>query len=511
MIGVGGVTGTTGALAAALVGEAVLGQTTAGSGFGPTFLLGGMLGGNSPIDTAQGLYNSLGQLIGAQDPKSVARARAFSATETRRRAALEAAAERINAGDAQGGRAAAKAMLKKNSQDASALALVGRSYVLERDYKQAEKYYSRAAALAPDHVRIQSDLANTRTLQGSDDEVLVVARRELKNPSTRNDALRLLFDLADRSPLNVDVYLALADGFKAGRKPLQSLLSLQKAQAFANKNTVAGVIERAEAFVEKHPDIGMGHNLLGRALQKAGRTREGLRELQAARSIAPDNVGYGNDLAAAYVARAETRIEAGDLQSATADLHQAYAITLVAKGYGEATARLEAAVGKQHVDAGRYTLAVQHLNRAKANAPDDEVFKDQLALEYLRVAKHYQSEGDTGFALTNYRAANELDPDSFTAAYNTALLSHAKGVELRDDGKYELAIEHFRRAYELRPTKDVYRQDLADAYDRQGVILDAIGELDEAFEHFQTGYRLDPSNEVLAGHYNDALAQRNGA
>ena len=508
MIGVSGVTETTGALAAALVGEAARGPITAGggSGFGPAFLLGGTFGGGSPIDTAQSLYNSLGGLIGAQGPQSVARAQASSAAETRRRTALEAAADRINAGNAQGGRAAAQALLKKNPEDASALALVGRSHVLEHNYKQAEKYYARAAALAPNHARIQSDLANTRTLQGSDEEVLAVARRKLKNPSTCNDALRLLFDLADRSPLNIEVHLALADGFEAGRQPLQSLLSLQKAQAFADKNTVVGVIERAEAFVEKHPDVGMGHNLLGRALQKAGRTREGMRELQAARRIAPNNVSYAHDLADAYVARSLSRLDGGDLQSAAADLRQAYAITPVAKGYGEATARLEAALGKRHINAGRYTIAVQHLNRAKAKAPNDQEFKDQLALEYLRVAKHYHSEGDSDFALTSYRAANELNPDSFTAAYNTALLSHAKGVELRDDGKYESAIEHFRRAYELRPTKDVYRQDLADAYDRQGVILDAIGELDEAFECFQTGYRLDPSNEVLAGHYNDALA-----
>lgn len=512
MIGVGDTTAAGGTSAiSALIGQTAQSQSTlGGSSFGPAFLLGGVLNGGSPLQAAQGLYNSLGQIIGAMDPQAAANAQAGSVTENRRQAALEAAADKINAGDAQGGRAAAEALLKKDSQNPSAIALVGRSYMLERDYKQAEKLFARAAALAPGSARIQSDLANTRTLQGSDEEVLTTARRKLKNPATREEALRLLFELTDRSPLNADAYLALSDGFEAARQPLSSLFSLQKAQAFATKDSVAGVIERAQAFVEKHPDIGNGHNLLGRALQKAGRMREGLRELELARRIAPTNVTYGHDLADAYVAGADAKLDTGDLISAETYLNKAYAITPSAEGYREATGRLEAALGQRDLNAGWFTSGIKHLNLAKSQAGDDEDFNDQLALQFLRAAHYYENKGDTSLALSCYGSANELDPDSFSARYNTSRLSYQKGMELREQGLHESAIEYLDRAYQLERTRDVYRQDLAVAYDNYGVALQALGELDKAIENFEKGHSLDLSNSELTAHYLAALAERDG-
>ena len=110
-------------------------------------------------------------------------------------------------------------LLARNADDVSATRLIAHSYLAQRDYKQAERFYSRAAGLKPGNARIRSDLSNVRTLQKNDDEVLREARRILKSPDRRVQGLRLLLRLADRSPNNARAYVALADGFAAAKAP----------------------------------------------------------------------------------------------------------------------------------------------------------------------------------------------------------------------------------------------------------------------------------------------------
>jgi tetratricopeptide (TPR) repeat protein len=480
---------STGASSTASSGQSASSSST----FGPAFILAGMLAGQSSsvsTDTADSTP---------------------SPAEQRRSAALQAAADQLNAGDLRGGRATAEALLKQNAQDVSALALVARSHVLEGNYAQAENFYLRAAAVAPDNTRIQSDLSNTRILQKSDAEAVAVARRKVAASGTRQEGLRLLADLSARSPRNVEIQLALADGFNAAREPLQALEALGQAEAVGGRTDMGGVIERAEAFVEQYPNIGAGHNLLGCALQKAGRIDEALRELETAHRIAPQNSGYGRDLAAAYVIEANTALESGDLTSADANLQRARDITPSAQGYSAANAHLSAALGERDLSAGRFTLAVQHLTEAQSQALEDPDFQQQLARAFVRVAAHYEQEGDKNTARTNYLAAYELDPTSATARDHGAALSHEKGLELRDQGNYATAITHLEKASQLRGDNVTYRHDLAGVYDLNGVTLQALGKLDEAIRNFERGVRLDPSNTDLRSHYAAALAAHTGA
>ncbi|MCP4589173.1 MAG: hypothetical protein GY842_00375 [bacterium] len=511
-----GISGTSaiggGGAFSALISQAMSGAATSGtSGAGPAYLLGGGLGGGSPVDAALGLYNSLGQTMAAFNPQGTSQAQATAAADERHNAALANVAGLLRVGDIQGGRSAAMAMVRKNSQDASALALIGRSHAMEQDYAEAERYYGRASALAPSQARIRSDLENVRTLQQSDDEVLAVARRKLKIGGSSEDALRLLFELTDRSPQNAEAHVALSDAFAVHGQALESLLSLQTANIFAAGATVGEVIQRAEKLVERHPDVGMVHNLLGKALGKVGRTREAFQELAIAHSVAPNNVTYGHDLAEAYVKQAEDKLSGGDLTGAGADLSKAYEISAWTDGYRETTARLEAERGKRDLDAGRYTMGIQHLNSAKSHAPADESFRSRLSLQYLRVARYMHGRGENNSALNMYKAANELDPTSYTARYNTAVLSHAEGLERRDELDYEQAIEHLERAYQLESHNDQYRQDLAGVYDLNGVYLQALGKLDEAIESFDKGRLLDPANEDVGAHYLAAVAERDGS
>lgn len=505
---IGAVSSVAGALVAGGV-QAAAGQRQAAaavSAFGPASLLSG-----STQDFTQGLYNSLSTLLAAGKTRITAGASASaSASQKQRAQALESAVTRIDAGDTRGGRAIAEGLLAKNGNDVAAMHLVAHSHLTEGDYKQAERYYARASALAPDNARLKSDLANVRTLQKNDDEVLAEARRQIKSPAHRTGGLRLLLYLSDRRPADAQVYLALADGFAAARQPLQVIGALQEAVKHADQNQIDEVITRAEKLVEDHSEVGLPHNILGRALQKAGRLGEAIIELEAATNIAPDNTAYRKDLAGGYIARAQAKLAAGSMTSAETDLQTARSIDPGNSGLAEPTARVAAHRAGRYITGGLYNRALGELNTAAAKAPNDAGFKKKLSALYIRVAARFQNQDMDSQALSSYIKAYELDPTAAVARRNVAELSHQEGLDAMDRLDYDGAITHLDRAYQTYRANVTYRQDLARAYDLRGQFRMSLSKLDLAIEDFKKGVILDPSNTSLNANLSTALTQSSG-
>ncbi|UCG32259.1 MAG: hypothetical protein JSU68_11395 [Phycisphaerales bacterium] len=498
----------TGALYAAPGGSTSRTFSNATSLFGPAFLLGG----TTSTSITSGLYTALGGALGGLSSNSAAaRATYPSAADDKRRAALESAAAKIDAGDTRGGRAEAQALLNKNPRDPAALSIVAHSYLKEQDYKEAERYYAWALAFLPTNAALQSSLQNARTLQRSDDEVLAEARRRSSNPQTQTDGLRLLFYLTERSPDHVEAYLALADGFQAARKPLQVLGSLQEALAAAeDSDELGGVITRAKAFVDKHGRVGLGHNILGRALVKAGRVDEGIRELKIATERAPDNAAYGDDLASAYVERAEDHVQAGRMSSAKADLDTAFSINPSDSMYREVAARLSLAQAEREMTEYRYSRALAQLNRAYSSATDDESFRRRLSASYVRLARYYHNKGDENIARDAYKKAYELDSNS-TARRYAAQLSHEKGVDYLSKTIHVKAIEHLEYAHQVERANATFKQDLAQAYHQYGLELLRQDKLNEGIRYLEKAFALTPTNGELGTDLSEALHQRDAA
>lgn len=355
-----------------------------GSSYGPAFLLGG-----STADFSQGLYNSLSTLLNAGGTRlSAGTPTRSSAYQEQRAKTLDLAASLIDVGNTRAGRAKAEELLDKNANDVGALHLIAHSYVAEQEYEQAERYYARAFALAPSSARLKGDLTNARALQKGNDEVLAEGRRKIQSPAQRTEGLRLLLHLSDRDPNNADIYLALADGYAAARQPMQVLGALQEAVKVAGDGQIDEVIQKAKKLVEQYPDVGMPHNILGRALQKAGWLHEAFTELKAATTIAPNNFGYTQDLAGAYVARAQGKLAAGDVISARGDLEAAQGLDPTNGGLSEGFARVAAYRAERAVITGRFTAALTELATASSKAPDNEQFKKKLASLYIRVGRN---------------------------------------------------------------------------------------------------------------------------
>lgn len=490
-----------------LVGSLLAGglQSFGGSptGFGGNFSLSPafFLDGSAQSFTGGG-YNAQGVALSA--------AAATSGANQARGEQVRTAAEKIDAGDTAGGRAIAEKLLDRNASDLTALSLVAQSHLAERNYGQAEKFFSRALTLAPTSDRLRGDLTNVRSLQKDDDEVLVDARRQLKNPSQRTNGLRLLLYLSDRSPNDADVYLALAEGYDAAKQPLRVLRALQEAVRFAEPDQIADVITPAAKLANEYPDVGLPRNILGRALQKAGRFDEAITELRGASQIAPDNDAYRQDLASGYGLRAVNALSRGNIAAAQADLQKGRAIDPGNSELRNAAARIAATRADKYVAAGLHQKAYGELATASARAPDDEKFRLKLAKLYARVGSYFRDKKGTSLALASFTKALDLDPTSATVRQNVAVLSHQEGLTALTAKNYDRAITLFDQARKTNSLKSVYRQDLARAYDARGQLRQSLGKLSDAIEDFKRGFAIDPSNKSLDANLSSALAL-NGA
>ncbi|MCH7591180.1 MAG: tetratricopeptide repeat protein [Planctomycetes bacterium] len=460
--------------------------------------------GDGGTSLTLGLYSSLGAFIGAAAARA-ALAKVPTEAQKARTASIKTIIAKIDSGNTKGGRQGAKKLLEKNANDVTALRLVAHSYIEEQDYKKAERSYLRAAALAPNSRAVKTDLANARTLQKSDDEVLVEARRKLKSPTHEIGAVRLLMRLTDRSPDNAEAYLALAGAFEKARKPGRELGALQEALKNADDRQLDEVISRSRRLSIEHPAVGLPRNILGRALEKAGRLPEALTELQTAIDVAPFNVSYRTDLANALITRGTGRLAAGDLVSTQADLHAAQAIDPANNRLGELNARLSARLAARDFASGRFTAAAGHLVKATADAPDDDRFKKDLANVSIGLGAHFRDKGDTALALTSYINALELDPTSLVARRNVGELSHIKGLGAVAASNYDSAITHLERAHHSDGNDLDYGPDLANAYNLRGQQRVLLGDLNGAIEDFKKGLTIDPTNASLDANLSSAL------
>ena len=453
--------------------------------------------GGSQSNFSAGLYSALGQML-APDVRP-------TSADNQRNEILNGAATKLRLGDFAGARSDAESLLQRRADDVSALRLVGQTHLAEHNYQEAERILIKASVLAPNDARIRTELLEARTMQGSDEAVLAKARRKLSDPNERINGLRMMLRLADRSPRNTEVHLALADGFSAAGKPLQVIGALQEAVKSADKDQIDGVIARARAVVVEHPGAGIAHNLLGRALQKAGRFDAALSEFQAANNAVPYDLGYLSDLSGGYVARANQRIAGGELVSAKSDLHAAQRIDPGTRGLSHAFASLAAGEAEQDLSRGRYTSALTKLSTASAKRSGDPAFSRRLSSLYLRVGGHFESKGTDSAAFRAYAQAFQLDPVSQAARRKVGELGHKVGLAELNAKDYDDAIRYLDQAYQADRSNSTYKSDLARAYDLRGQRFQTLGKLSDAVADFKKAHALEPTNATYDTNLSTAI------
>ena len=472
------------------------------SGSGAAYTLGG-----STTDFTSGIYSNLGNLLGVTQPNIQVGGAAAEKRAEERQATINQSAALIDAGNTAAGRRIAEEMLDERGDDITAIRLVGLSYLAEQDYVQAERFFSRAAGLRPGDSELRADAEAARILQRSDDEVLAEGRKRLDNAGQRVNGIRLLLRLTDRSPDNGEAYLALADGFQDARQPVQVIGALQEALSLSSGSDLEGVIARAESLVDDEPTLGIAHNILGRALLKAGDVEKAISRLRTATTVAPENLAYRGDLAEAFFARSELFLERGDVLSALGSLEAGRAIDPGNTAARPLEGRIAAKRGEKLLNAGLYSRALSELNKAKLRGPDDVAFKRELSVSFARLARRFELDDSRALALSTYRKAYELNEDSGFARRKVAELSYAEGVDALDNGNFDSAVEHLGRAYDLQRGNDTYRTQLSAALVQRGSSLLEDGEIESAIEDFERAFELDPSNSEADQQLSAALAE----
>ncbi len=462
--------------------------------FGPSFILAG-----SSDQFLAGVYDAAARRAGQKA------AAAQDGLARKRQRLIHEAVRQINRGNFAAARAIAGRLLRRNSNDVGALRLAGQAYLREQKYDLAQRYFSRAASLAPRSEAVQRDLRDAKLLAKSDDAVLAVAEKKLNKAATRSEAMRILGHLARRSPDNPKVFALLGRGYLDFGVSRRALDALDEALRNAEKEDAPAIIEQARRLVAREPESGAAHNLLGRALQKAGRFDDAIRELKIAADLGDGNAKYVRDLASAYVARGLDLLKKNKTTQAGIDIAQARALDIANPALAEAEARIAADRGEQHLIAGRYGKALAELKKAADDAPElDARFRKKVAALLSRVGGALKAKKADSSALDAFRAAYALDPNLEVARINVAELSYSEGQKALTDHRYDDAIEHFQRARKADPTKRSYRTALADAFDQRGFISLQLGEIDAALHDFRAGIALDPTNSSLFVHLRQA-------
>lgn len=475
-----------------------------GSAFGPAFILGG-----STASLTEGLYNSLGSFLSATRPSLPSgKTGKASPAERKRAASLTVAAAKITIGDAAGGRAIAEKLLDTNATDVGAIHVVARSFLAERNYDQAERYFARASGLAPNNATLRNELAAARSLKKDDADAIADARRKLASPAHRADGLRLLSYLSDRSPTNAEVDLALADGFAAARQPAQVVRSLGSALRHASGHQIDEIVSRARQLVEDHPQSSVVHNLLGRALDKAGRRREALSELKTAVDIIPNHAPFRQDLANSHLAQATDAVTSGDLISAQKNLSAAIDLDPANRAASEVSSRVSALRAERDVRTGQFAKALTDLGSAAVGMPDDPGFRKKLASLYSRTGAHFENAGSDAQALKSFTKAFELDPEAGAARRKVGELSHTAGLNALGRLDFDQAIVDLDRAFQAFPNNDTYRQDLAGAFDQRGQQRVTVNQVTTAIDDFKQAVALDPTNSAFLTNLSNALDQQ---
>jgi len=349
----------------------------------------------------------------------------------------------------------------------------------------------------------------------------------------RDQAVRLLRDIANRDPRDADARLLLGSVLAEAGERAEAIAQLQDGvrlrpnsaeahyalgeafQGFGEKEAARSEFENA---VRLGPDFTPARVSLGAILVEAGQFEPAAPHLDRAIQL----LGRTPDAAYPRYLRAKVYTGQNQIERAEADLNEA---VLLRPDFAEAWSDLGQA-RKARLDQGGALAAFQ---RAVTLSPDDAVAQTRLGSEYLH-------QGQAHAALPHLREAVRLNPKNQSALYNLqmALIEDGEKDEAREikqqllemlrqrdkQSENELAavelnnqgadkekhddlpgaLEKYRAALRLNPEHVGIRTNLAIALLRMGQWEQGIAELREAV-------RRDPKNSMLNAALADALAK----
>ena len=417
--------------------------STVASLFGPDFILSTL---NNQQSTLGAAYDSTGTSLIPPDT---------SPAGQERTAALTAAADLFKAGDYAGARAAVETLAKKYPSDPAPVYLIGRSYLLEGDYRQAQVYLGKAAALAPDTTQVQQDLAAAATLSHGEAAATQEVQRLLRSYATASQGLQLGDYVLRAWPENLTVRLAAADYYEKAGRPDYAGAAYATALKEVPAEQQGDLLKRLEEFTATYSTDPSAHDLLAQAYGNAGRLSDAQDEFEQALALSEDDPvfesGVNQDFAAVYDRESDASLAAGDEAQALDYLQKAQDLNWTSDRKAKLS-DMNAQAGEKALQSGLTSAALQAFTAAYANLPaDDTDRRDRLIGDYERLATRLTAAGDLRRAVNARQGAYDLDSSSDTRKRRLADAQDTYGVWLTDHGKYSEAVRLFKAALKLYP------------------------------------------------------------
>lgn len=459
--------------------------------------------GTSLTSALNDVYNHLGQALSL---KSFSQGQVLSPTglaalhnSAKYEAQFEKATQLLKWGDTVGARTVGEQLKQANPRDPVALQIIGRSYMLEGDYRLAERTFQKAYFLSGQDPRIQTDINKAKLMQKEDDEILQAAVARFQDPSQKLSALTDLVALTERSPHNAEAFLALGDALESVESGKAAIGAYASALEAAGDDKV--ILTRIEAslktFTEAHPTAGIGFDLLGVAQQRLGKFENAQRSIERALEISPENATYQSDLADVYDAIGLDNLNKGRLREAKHYFLKAHDLDRSDKGYEDHLADVHLEQGKKFLAAGALDQAYTELDTARRKHQSNDAFERDLAIQFNAVGDRYAALEENGSAMLAYQKAHAISPDNYTFRSNLARIHMTMGQEFEDDGDLAEAVSRYQQAYDLDQTNAIYKDKLRTTLIAVGDEESTEEDYSEAADYYQRAYDLDNTDITL--------------
>lgn len=426
--------------------------------------------------------------------------------------AVELAFEYINGGQYDDARETMEILLKENPTNSKAVYTLGYTELAARNYDEAEQLFLKAHAMDPT-AGYDNDAQNARILRGSDSEVFQRATAMLRSPQHRDEGIRLLIALTERSPDDTAAHLTLGDALLDEGDGTNGLMQYNSAIRTADSNELDTIEEKLSELVADAPMAPFVRQLLGKVYLAQERWDEAVQTLTTAAGLADDPIPYERDLAKAYVGLGQERLGRGDLTGAFSALQRA-------KEYSPTGAEVKAALGEayalraeKNVQSRKYSAALTDfsqaadlLDAAGSRSVRERAARSAYALGRTVERKRIADGAEIGSEVTAYQAAYDLDSENTTYKQKLAEERNALGDQHKAAGNLKDAADAYRRAYNLYEKNATYRQNTIDALIAYGDDRVLHLSFDLAIDTYLEAFKMDQANgtsrQKLADGYN---------
>jgi tetratricopeptide (TPR) repeat protein len=429
--------------------------------------------------------------------------------------AIENALEALNAGDHDFARAAANAVLKENPTNAAAVHVLGSVALAEQDYEAAEQLFRKAHAISPT-VGYDNDANNARLLQEDDSEVLRQALTMTRTPLRREEGIRVLMSLTDRSPDNNEARIALGDALLESGDGNNGLMQYSTAIRDADSAQLNQLEDRLAELHDEAPESTFVMHLLGKIELKRGNYDEAIQIIQRAADQAEDATPYYYDLAKAYVGVAHERMDRGDLAGGMQSLAKAKELSPDRSDVKAALAEGHVLKAEQLAQLGDLDGALQEYSTAagllEVTAGTKDLRERAASSVYSLGRKLERERVDSGGEIDGevlaYQTAYDLNSDNATYKRKLADTRVALGDQETAAGNLEQAAYAYRRAHELYENDPDYKEMTRQAFIAWGDERMASMNFGDAIDAYMEAFDLDQTDQAVKANLGEAYYQR---